>query len=128
MPVDYYNQRQDRLALVFATRSQYVECTGCISVPTAISEVGRGWLKCSVELACHGRRRALDEGRTASSVPDGPESMRRAARSTEITGNADTLRRPGGNCRSECAIRARWAGSPCPCTEIWDGAAFMPVS
>ena len=68
---DYYN-RSGIGSLVFPyTRSQYVENVRVHIGADRNFRVGRGWLKCSVELACHtGGGSPLDEGQTASSVPD----------------------------------------------------------
>ena len=67
---DYYN-RSGIGSLVFPyTRSQYVENVRVHIGADRNFRVGRGWLKCSVELACHtGGGSRLGEGRTASSVP-----------------------------------------------------------
>ncbi len=126
---DYYN-RSGIGSLVFPyTRSQYVENVRVHIGADRNFRVGRGWLKCSVELACHtGGGSPLDEGQTASSVPDMEPGVYAAGNEEYRNYEYEYLAATRGNCRSECAIRARWAGSPCPCTEIWDGAAFMPVS
>ncbi len=126
---DYYN-RSGIGSLVFRTpvRSMSRMC-GCMSVPIAISGSDAGGWKCSVELACHtGGGSPLDEGQTASSVPDMEPGVYAAGNEEYRNYEYEYLAATRGNCRSGALYASGGPDRPARVQGIWDGAAFMPVS